>query len=118
MKNATSLNPYGNFVGLYEDMKIVDMENSINAKKSELDSNTYTRNSNYDIVRINSFEEASEYSKYTSWCITKEHSAFDSYTNDGINQFYFCLEKGFENVPKVPTQDAPLDKYGLFTMSA
>ena len=90
-----------------------DMENSINAKKSELDSNTYTRNSNYDIVRINSFEEASEYSKYTSWCITKEYSAFDSYTNDGINQFYFCLEKGFENVPKVPTQDAPLDKYGL-----
>ena len=38
-----------------------DMEDSINAKKSELDSNTYTRNSNYDIVRINSFEEASEY---------------------------------------------------------
>lgn len=52
-----------------------DMENSINAKKSELDSNTYTRNSNYDIIRINSFEEASEYSKYTSWCITKEYLA-------------------------------------------
>ena len=43
MKNATSLNPYGNFVGLYEDMKIVDMENSINQIiTNELVHFTYT----------------------------------------------------------------------------
>ena len=38
---------------------------------------------------------------------------FDSYTSDGIGQFYFCLRNGFENVPEKVGEGCPLDEYGL-----
>ena len=71
------------------------------------------RNTSYNIVKINSFEEASEYSKFTSWCVTHENKTFNDYTNNGICIFYFCLKDGFENVPKKIGEGCPLDEYGL-----
>ena len=38
---------------------------------------------------------------------------FNSYTNDGIGQFYFCLRHGFENEEAVKGENCPLDNYGL-----
>jgi hypothetical protein len=38
---------------------------------------------------------------------------FNSYTSDGIGQFYFCLRNGFENEPKEMGEGCPLDSYGL-----
>ena len=67
----------------------------------------------YNIVKINSFEEASDYSNYTSWCITQDESAFNSYTADGEAQFYFCLKTGFENIEPIEDENCPLDEYGL-----
>ena len=76
----------------------------------------FTGESNYEIVKIDSYQDASRYKKYTSWCVTQNNSHFESYSCDGINQFYFCLKKGFENVKK-DNKDAPLNEYGLSMIS-
>ena len=76
----------------------------------------FTGESDYEIVKIDSYRDASRYKKYTSWCVTQNNSHFESYSCDGINQFYFCLKKGFENVRK-DNKDAPLNEYGLSMIS-
>ena len=82
-------------------------------EKSELDSMNFTINNDYEIVRIDSFEEAHKYKKYTSWCVCDAKENYDSYTNGGSGIFYFCLKKGFQKVPKKIGEGTPLDKYGL-----
>lgn len=67
--------------------------------------------SEYNIIPINSFEEASKYGRYTSWCVTQDESAFKSYTQCG-ERFYFCLKKGFENIIR-DDYKAPINEWGL-----
>ena len=81
--------------------------------KSDINSMNFEGKSQYDIVRIDSFKQAQQYGKYTSWCVTHDENMFDSYTNDGIGQFYFCLRHGFENEEAVKGENCPLDNYGL-----
>lgn len=57
------------------------------------------RNPDYDIVPIDSFEEASKYSDYVSWCVTHNESMFENYTY-GMNRFYFVLKRGFEDIDR------------------
>ena len=68
---------------------------NLEAERSEIDAMEFDSNSNYNIVPINSFEEAQQYYQYTNpnsrWCLTHMRNMFDSYTGDGINQIYFCL---------------------------
>ena len=85
----------------------------LDAKKKKVNSMKFTKASDYDIVRIDSFDEARRYGEYTKWCVTQGQSAFDEYTNMGNRQFYFCLKHGFESVPKRKGKGCPLDKYGL-----
>lgn len=87
----------------------MDLEND----RNEVGSLELNRNSDYKIVRINSFEQAQEYEDYTSWCVTHSEHMFNSYTSNGINQFYFCLKNGFEDIPMKPKEGCPLDEYGL-----
>ena len=82
-------------------------------EKDELNSMNFTINSDYEIVRIDSFEKAKQYHKYTSWCVCEEKANYDSYTNQGTGLFYFCLKHGFENVLATRGNNAPLDEYGL-----
>ena len=82
-------------------------------EKSELDSMNFTINNDYEIVRIDSFEEAHKYKKYTSWCVCGAEENYDRYTNGGSGIFYFCLKKGFQKVPKKIGEGTPLDEYGL-----
>ena len=90
------------------------MEQAYKLERERLGSTDFgERNTSYNIVKINSFEEASEYGKYTPWCVTHKIKAFDNYTNNGICVFYFCLKDGFENVPKKIGEGCPLDEYGL-----
>ena len=84
-----------------------------NQRRGEVDNLTFNESSRYKIVRIDSYEQASEYGRYTSWCVTHGEKAFSKYTQNGINQFYFCLRQGFENEPKQIGENAPLDDYGL-----
>ena len=81
--------------------------------KSEIDTMNFEGKSQYEIVRIDSFEQAQQYGQYTSWCVTHDENMFNSYTNDGIGQFYFCLRHGFENEEAVEGENCPLDNYGL-----
>ena len=50
--------------------------------------------SDYEIVRIDSFNDAKKYYIYTNpnsrWCLTHMENMYSSYTCDGINQIYFC----------------------------
>ena len=82
-------------------------------EKSELDSMNFTINNDYEIVRIDSFEKAHKYKKYTSWCVCDAEVDYDRYTNGGSGIFYFCLKKGFQKVPKKIGEGTPLDEYGL-----
>ena len=81
--------------------------------KSDINSMNFEGKSQYDIVRIDSFEQAQQYGQYTSWCVTHNEDMFNSYTNNGIGQFYFCLRHGFENEKAVKGENCPLDNYGL-----
>ena len=81
--------------------------------KSDINSMNFERQSQYDIVRIDSFKQAQQYGQYTSWCVTHNENMFNSYTNNGIGQFYFCLRNGFENEEAVKGENCPLDNYGL-----
>ena len=89
------------------------MSDNLEAEKAEIDQMAFNTPSDYEIVRIDSFEQSSQYGKYVSWCVTHQESMFNSYTSDGINQFYFCLKNGFKNVDEVPSEGCPLDEYGL-----
>ena len=90
------------------------MEQAYKSERERLYSTDFgERNTSYSIVKINNFEEASEYSKYTPWCVTHKIKAFNDYTNNGICVFYFCLKDGFESIPEKIGENCPLDEYGL-----
>ena len=93
---------------------------NLESERNEIDSMKFSE-SDYQIVPINSFEEAKKYYGYTNpnsrWCLTYMENMFDSYTSDGINQIYFCLRKGFEIVKPIIGENAPLDEYGLSMLS-
>ena len=90
------------------------MEQAYKLERERLGSTDFgERNTSYSIVKINDFEEASEYGKYTPWCVTHNDKDFDSYTNNGICVFYFCLKDGFESIPEKIGEGCPLDEYGL-----
>jgi hypothetical protein len=109
-----------NLNGLSKD-EIIRRFTPIQQKENEDEINFVRRmkfdgGSDYEIVKIDSYRQASKYKKFTSWCVTHAQSHFDSYSCDGTNQFYFCLKKGFEKVKKNDT-NAPLNEYGLSMIS-
>ena len=75
----------------------------------------------YEIVKIDSYNDAKNYYKYTNpnsrWCLTYMENMYNSYTCDVINQIYFCLKNGFEDIKPVVGENAPLDEYGLSMIS-
>lgn len=96
----------------------------IKCERLEMDNMTFDRSErmyDYKIVKIDSFEEASAYSGYTNpdsrWCITCRESNFDNYTKEGINQVYFCLADGFEDIRPIAGEGCPRDAYGLSMIS-
>ena len=97
------------FINKFADAVKADSQADRNARAQE----QYIGESDYQIIPINSFEEAQQYSKYTSWCITHYENMYESYSSNGVAQFYFCLKKGFENVRMSAGENCPLDEYGL-----
>ena len=89
------------------------MSDNLEAEKDEINQMVFDSPSDYEIVRIDSFKQALEYGDYVSWCVTHDKNMFNTYTSNGINQFYFCLKNGFEGVDEVPSEGCPLDEYGL-----
>ena len=76
-------------------------ENNVKKEKQEINGIKFDK-SDYEIVRIDSFNDARKYYKYTNpssrWCLTYMDDMYDSYTCDGINQIYFCLKHGLRIV--------------------
>ena len=90
------------------------MEQAYKSERERFSSTDFGEmNTSYSVVKINNFKEASEYGKYTPWCVTHEIKAFNDYTNNGICIFYFCLKDGFESIPEKIGEHCPLDEYGL-----
>ena len=85
----------------------------LSKRKELMGGKQYHQNREYTIVPINSYEEATKYAKYNEWCVTYSEDMFDDKTCNGAGRFYFCLQNGFENVPKKVGPNAPLDEYGL-----
>ena len=87
--------------------------------KAELGTAQYTENHEYEIVRIDSFEQAKQYGRYNDWCLAQPNGKYnyDQYTSDGVNQLYFILRDGFENEPRIKGENAPYDSYGLSMMT-
>ena len=95
------------------------MRKNSNRINQERLSSLKLKNKNYRIIPINSQEEASRYSGYTSWCITTMIDQWENYTRFG-RRFYFLLKDGFENVPRPSDPEAmgaPFDEYGLSMIS-
>ena len=97
------------FISQFEDI----ISQDIALRKDKMSQQQHTANKNYNIVKIDSFEEANKYSGYCEWCITQEEEAFENYGGDYINQFYFCLRNGFESEESIVGDGFPLDSYGL-----
>ena len=95
-------------------------ENNVKKEKQEINRMKFGT-SDYEIVRIDSFNDAKKYYTYTNpnsrWCLTYMENMYDSYTCDGINQIYFCLKHCFEDIKKIKEENAPLDEYGLSMLS-
>ena len=71
----------------------------------------------YDIVRINSYQQATRYALFNEWCITYGENHWDMYTNDGNYTVYFMLRDGYKNVQRVRGENYPFDDYGLSMIS-
>ena len=87
--------------------------------KAKLGKTQYTEHPEYKIVRIDSFEQATQYGGYNDWCLAQDDGEdnYDQYTSDGVNQLYFILRDGFEKEPRVKGENAPYDSYGLSMMT-
>lgn len=66
---------------------------------------------NYEIIPINSFNEAKEVAWNESWCIVISEESFYEYTKGG-NRFYFLANKNWRKVPCIPGMNFPYDEYG------
>lgn len=67
----------------------------------------------YDIVLVPNFQAARRYAQFAPWCTVHQKMAWDSFTQEGINNFYICLKRGYENVAREAGENTPLDEYGL-----
>ena len=96
-------------IGQFEDI----ISQDIALRKDKMSQQQHIANNNYNIIKIDSFEESNKYSRYCDWCITNDDEAFEDYGGDAINQFYFCLRNGFESEEAIVGDGCPLDSYGL-----
>ena len=113
LNGITARELIGRFVQTRQD----NMDN----ERAEIETMDFSQGSNYQIHKIDSFEEAQKYYEYTNpnsrWCLTYMENMYDNYTSNGINQMYFCLRNGFESVPQQVGENCPLDEYGLSMLS-
>lgn len=85
----------------------------IERMKKRINAQKYVRNYDYEILKVESFEDCKKFEDYTSWCISHLKSMYDNYSLGGMNQFYILLKKGYKDVPKVKGPGYPNDSYGL-----
>lgn len=116
--NETHVDEYNNDLNGENAQTLINrfakaVTDDLNTDKENISKENYQANNDYQIVKINSFEEAEKYGDYTTWCVTHQECMYNSYTNNGMRVFYFCLKNGFENIEEKVGKNCPLDEYGL-----
>lgn len=66
---------------------------------------------NYTVDYIGSYADARQYLDMTSWCIVISEESFKAYTANG-NRFYFCGNGEWWDVPCIPGNGFPRDRFG------
>lgn len=66
---------------------------------------------NYSVDYIGSYADALQYLDMTSWCIVISEESFKAYTANG-NRFYFCGNGEWWDVPCIPGNGFPRDRFG------
>lgn len=106
----------GNFNGMYfEDLYFQfynEINNLLNKERQDSARQSYKPNNDYIIIKINGYEDAMKYAKYTDWCISQSLFDYETYTPHG-ETFYICLKNGYQHIPMVRGENHPLDNYGL-----
>lgn len=77
-----------------------------------------TGESKYRIVHVKNFEESEQYANMfpndsTRWCICRSRQYWNQYTRKGQNTAYYLIAPDAEDIPAVPGENCPLDRYGL-----
>lgn len=65
----------------------------------------------YSVREIKNFEEARSYSDAVSWSMVISEDSFKEHKAKG-NRFYLCDNEGWWDIPCVPGQNFPYDKFG------
>lgn len=81
--------------------------------EEEITNMNISGKSRYKIYKVDTFEKAREFSKYTTWCVTESPEAYERYTAGESGLFYIFVRDDFKEVEKTPGEDTPLDDYGL-----
>jgi hypothetical protein len=116
--NTSHLDEYDNNLNNLSFTELINrfsgaVKQSLVTDKESLSQKEFDGRGDYDIIRIDDYKQAKSYSKYTMWCVARNESAFNSYSNNGAGVFYFLLRKGFEKVKPVVGENAPKDDYGM-----
>lgn len=86
----------------------------------------YTRNPNYKVVKIESYEQAKKYGKYTCknspWCLSINEDKYNAYVDFGNNSMYFILANGYKDIEEPDVNSEPvfpdfIDDETLFSIS-
>ena len=96
-------------IGRFNTEVEIDYKSDVKAHNST----QFIENKRYKIYRVDSFEKASKFSPYTSWCVTKNEESYNSYTGGGTGLFYFCIRDDFKMTNAVQPDGCPLNDYGL-----
>ena len=68
----------------------------------------------YDVVRIESYDQALEYEQYApDWCIFRSEDIYESYLMQGTSHFTFLVRDDMKYLKPYPGDDFPKDAYGL-----
>ncbi len=81
-------------------------------------TNNFKNNGDYDIVEINSYEEAHKFGNYSyqgcRLCYTQNEKTFyNQYHALNPNRVYVCLKKGWKRIKPITNENTPFDEYGL-----
>ena len=104
--------------------KLVQLFSSPMNKRLEQDemlSNKFANNTqmnpSYEIINIESFEDAQKYGEYSCskspLCYCTSKSKWNQFTFDGENKVYLILNKNWKNIQEKYGQNHPYDEYGL-----
>lgn len=96
--------------------------NAVDAAKDEDEkaaskySDNSKMNKDFIIKRVDSYEEAQYYGKYSCskspLCYATDEKTWNTYTNHGSNAAYVILHKNWKNIPEKHGFNTPYDDYG------